>query len=166
MTREGASTLDELLADPAKVAGLPAEAILPLIAQLAALQSTLAARLAADRASGDNQAEPQAEDRLLTMAQVATVLSVPTGYARELGWRGDLPTVRVGKYVRVRRSDLDEWVVRHREKGLDRELGVALNSPRDRQRGPASSQAARPHPGRIRRTHRRAPRDRQPVGAG
>ena len=48
---------------------------------------------------------------LLTLPQVAEQLGVPLGtvYAwrtRGLGPRG----VRVGKYVRVRQSDLDAWV--------------------------------------------------------
>jgi len=51
------------------------------------------------------------ESRLLTLPQVAEQLGVPLGtvYAwrtRGLGPRG----VRVGKYVRVRQSDLDAWV--------------------------------------------------------
>ena len=51
------------------------------------------------------------ESCLLTLPQVAEQLGVPLGtvYAwrtRGLGPRG----VRVGKYVRVRQSDLDSWV--------------------------------------------------------
>ena len=50
------------------------------------------------------------EDRLLDMAEVAKVLGVVEGAARDLGRRGELPVVNVGRYVRVRASSLREWM--------------------------------------------------------
>lgn len=115
--------LTALLQDPARVAEVPREAIPPLLAQCSALQSLLSARLASIPASGNGSPEaPPDGDRLLTIPEVAARLGVPKGYAYELARRGGLPTVRFGKYVRVRLVDLQEWVTRHHEKGLDKLL--------------------------------------------
>lgn len=43
---------------------------------------------------------------LLTAAEAAELLSVCTRTVRRLGWRGDLPVVRVGHAVRFRLADL------------------------------------------------------------
>lgn len=57
------------------------------------------------------------QDPLLTMQDVASRLSIKVSQARELGRRGELPTVTVGeRFVRVRESSLEEWI-RRREAG-------------------------------------------------
>jgi len=51
------------------------------------------------------------EERLVDMPEVAKVLGIPEEHARELGRRGEIPTVRVGeRYVRVRLSSLRQWI--------------------------------------------------------
>lgn len=50
------------------------------------------------------------EDRLLDMAEVSDLLGVPEGQARDMGRRGELPVVHVGRYVRVRSSSLRGWM--------------------------------------------------------
>ena len=51
------------------------------------------------------------EERLVDMPEVAKVLGIPEEHARELGRRGEIPTVRVGeRYVRVRLSSLRRWI--------------------------------------------------------
>jgi excisionase family DNA binding protein len=60
------------------------------------------------------KANGNSQDRLLTIPQVAARLGVPAGYAYELARRGEIPTVRFGKYVRVRSADLQSWIDRHR----------------------------------------------------
>ena len=50
------------------------------------------------------------EDHLLDMAEVAKALGVVEGQARDMGRRGELPIVMVGRYVRVRASSLREWM--------------------------------------------------------
>jgi excisionase family DNA binding protein len=55
-------------------------------------------------------------DRLVDMDEVARVLGVPVAHARELGRRGELPVVNVGRYVRVRAGALAEWMAL-RERG-------------------------------------------------
>ena len=50
------------------------------------------------------------EDRLLDMEAVAKVLGVPEGQARDMGRRGELPVIHLGRYVRVRASTLSAWL--------------------------------------------------------
>lgn len=47
---------------------------------------------------------------LLTIAQVASALSLGKSTVYELAQRGEFPVVHVGRAVRVRASDLDQWV--------------------------------------------------------
>lgn len=46
---------------------------------------------------------------LLTMAEAAARLSIPQSRAYELARQRKLPTVRIGKYVRVSPAALDEY---------------------------------------------------------
>ncbi|MBM2621830.1 helix-turn-helix domain-containing protein [Actinoplanes sp. LDG1-06] len=53
----------------------------------------------------------KAEDELLTVEEVATMLKVPVGTVRT--WRSNRegpPGFRVGKYVRYRRSVVEEFI--------------------------------------------------------
>jgi excisionase family DNA binding protein len=59
---------------------------------------------------------PGAPDELLTAAEAATVLGVPKSYVLELGRRGDLPRVTMGKYVRFRRAGLATYIAAHSDR--------------------------------------------------
>lgn len=50
------------------------------------------------------------EPMLLTMEEVARVLRVSRGKAYSMAARDELPTVRLGRSVRVRRDKLDAWL--------------------------------------------------------
>jgi len=101
---------------------------------------------------------------LLTMQQVAERLGVPEENARELGRRGILPTVHVGKYVRVQPEDLQDYI--------DLRRGPVQRSPSatyDRRRDGAR-QAQNPDgtglvAGRTRGTRRAHGAPRRAVGA-
>ena len=67
-------TLDALAADPRQVAQVPAEAIPILLAQTAAVQAALAARLLAS--PNGQPPDATAEDRLLTPKEAADTLRV------------------------------------------------------------------------------------------
>ncbi len=87
------------------------------LAQLAALQSRLAARWLAEHDGRPSNNNSPSGAQLLSMKQVADQLGVPVAYARELGRRGELPVVRVGpKYVRVRQSVLDAWITQREDR--------------------------------------------------
>ncbi len=49
---------------------------------------------------------------LLKATEVAKLLNISRSLAYQLMQRGDLPTVRFGGIVRVRASDLDEYIRR------------------------------------------------------
>lgn len=50
------------------------------------------------------------EDRLLTAPEVAEILAVPTRWVREHTRTGSIPSVRLGRYVRYRRGEIEEWI--------------------------------------------------------
>jgi excisionase family DNA binding protein len=167
-----APTLAELLEHPEQVDQLPASACLALIIQAAAseerhaaLQLRLGVRLGALAAPA---AKGLADERLLTLPEVAAVLAVPESEAYALARRGVLPTVRVGsKYVRMRRTDLEAWLRARQDGHLDTRLSQGYSRYRgDDGRGvPAAPAKTQPHPGRARRANGRALERRGQVGA-
>ena len=48
--------------------------------------------------------------RLTDVKGAASYLSVSTWTVRDMVWRGDLPSVRVGRLVRLDLRDLDAWI--------------------------------------------------------
>jgi len=102
------------------VAALAPEAVPPLLAQLAALQSAITARLLGVASPEASPGRDPAEDRPLTVPEVALHLQVGKAYVYDLIRRGELGALRFGKYVRVPPAALREWEARHQEKALDR----------------------------------------------
>jgi excisionase family DNA binding protein len=61
------------------------------------------------------------ETRLLKSEEVAEILQVSRAHAYMLMRRGEIPTVRIGKVVRVRREDLERYIhekVQHKNTAL------------------------------------------------
>jgi excisionase family DNA binding protein len=103
-----AELLNEILRRPESIPEIPFEAIPATLAQLAAVQSMLAARLI-ETQEGDKGAEHTAGDRLLTVEEAAERL----GVARDFLYRrtARLPfTVRLGRAVRFSESGLTRWI--------------------------------------------------------
>ena len=67
--------------------------------------------LVAGATPAPNKADP---DGLLTVPDAAAKLRVPSQYVYELLRRGELTSVRFGKYVRVDPTDLDAYIMRHK----------------------------------------------------
>lgn len=87
-----------------------------LIGALEAAKATALARLTSPARRHDVAGDAE-EARLLGMAEVAKRLGVTEHQARELGRRGELPTVTVGaRGVRVSLRALEEWIAA-RERG-------------------------------------------------
>lgn len=106
-SRPETSSLDELVADPAKAATLPPETAQALLIGLASIHPVLLQRaLAGSR----NEHE---EDLLLTIPQVAKRLKVSDYRAYELARQGSLQSVRLGKSVRVKPSAVAEYLAKH-----------------------------------------------------
>jgi excisionase family DNA binding protein len=49
-------------------------------------------------------------DRLLTGGDVARFLNISQAFAYQLMRQGEIPTVRMGRSVRVRRQDLERFI--------------------------------------------------------
>jgi excisionase family DNA binding protein len=56
------------------------------------------------------------DGRLLTAAEVAELLGVPTTWVYDASRRGRIPTVTLGRYRRYRRGAIEEWV-KNQERG-------------------------------------------------
>jgi excisionase family DNA binding protein len=56
--------------------------------------------------------EPAEDAALLTVDQVAMLLQVPKRWVYERAQRGDLPSGKVGKYLRFRRRDVLAYIDR------------------------------------------------------
>lgn len=147
------------------MAEVPPEAVPPLMAQCAALQSALAARLASVPPNGNGKAEAAGQDRLLTVPEVADLLRVPKGHVYELTRTGKMPAVRFGRHIRVAPADLGEWLAQHK-KGLDMGLCVTHSERREGFRGSAHSEAARAYTSRVGGAGRRHRQQRGSMGAG
>ena len=159
--------LAAILSDPGRAAEIPDQEVRGLLVKVAGLLTALSARMPAS-ASGPDQVQG---DRLLKLPEVAQLLGVPRGYAYELARRGQLPTVRFGKYVRVYVSDLREWMAQHHEKGLDPSLYTVYSSVNSRQDGDGqrtsrNPKAARADASRLGGAARRHVHHRSPMGAG
>ena len=48
--------------------------------------------------------------RLLTIPEVANVLQIPCGRCYELSRQGVLPTIKIGKYIRISQASLHSWL--------------------------------------------------------
>jgi len=101
------SLLDQILKDEFEVADIPVEAIPALMIKLAGVQANLQSQLLT--------AGPEV-DNLLNAEAVAGWFGVKEDYVRELGRRGEIPTVQIGKYVRFERSAVHDWIEQHRDK--------------------------------------------------
>lgn len=108
--------LAEILADPTRVNEIPADTVLQLVGELERLKAILWAKLLTPRDHADGKDTD--DEGLLKIEEVAELLGVPKGYVYDLTRRGELPSVRFGKYVRVEGRAIQEWIKRHREGGL------------------------------------------------
>jgi excisionase family DNA binding protein len=99
----------------AEVAEAPPAELPGLVGEFARLQALALARLTSPASA------PAAADEMLTMPVVAERLGITEHQAREMGRRGDLPTVHMGeRHVRVRASALAEWIEQRERRTLSR----------------------------------------------
>ncbi len=104
-----------LEADPALVDSLALEELAVVLERCAVEHERLAVveRLTHARLRRELADFTQATEGLLTATDAARVLGVPKSYVLELGRRGDLPRVTMGKYVRFRPADLATYIAAH-----------------------------------------------------
>lgn len=140
-------SLDALGADPTLAATLPVEQAWALYQRALAALLALLPVLRPPGSPGSPGAE---EERLLTPAQVASLLGVARGRIYELVRTAGLPAVRIGKYVRVSRRALQAWLAERAKKPLLSATDNLYTTGYDRSGAPAPPQAARVDPGPVR----------------
>ena len=147
-----------------EVSTLSAEAVAAALARLHAEQAQLAALEGAlvDRLLALQAQPAPAEDELLPMPAAARLLGIPESKAREMGRRGQLPVVAVGKYVRVSRRALAAFMQGGPGGPVDRGLGKMHSRGNGQRNTPAAPKARRPDAAGARGSARR---DREPSGA-
>lgn len=59
-------------------------------------------------------AETSPPDRLLTAAEVGELLQVRSSWVLDAARRNAIPHIRLGRYVRFRRADIEEWLLSQR----------------------------------------------------
>lgn len=91
---------------------VPVEEIPALLVKLAAAQTSLQTRLLMHRVQGRDDGE---HETLLEAKDVAAWLGVKEDYVRDLGRKGEIPTVKIGKYVRFERGSIREWITQQRD---------------------------------------------------
>ncbi len=106
--------LERIVNDEFEVADVPVEAVPALMIKLAAVQASLQTRLLT---AGPDTRKLEV-DNLLDAEEVADWLGVKEDYVRELGRRGEIPTVQIGKYVRFERSAVRDWIGQHRDRAF------------------------------------------------
>lgn len=64
-------------------------------------------------------ADPLPSDRLVDVGEIARILNVPVSWLYERTRRGEIPCIRLGKYIRF---DLQEVLTHFRQKQATREI--------------------------------------------
>jgi excisionase family DNA binding protein len=125
-------TLDELLHDPELARSLSRKELAAAYQHAARLEADLRALLL----TAPTETSGEAMSKLLTLPAAAAQLGVPKSKLYELARRGELPVVKLGKYVRVRTADLEKWIDAW-------SLPVVTHSRYDRRRVSAAPRRAR-----------------------
>jgi len=96
-------TLDALVRNPEGIAELDATTALALLVQLTSVQALLLAKAVAPMQNGHSDG---GGDLFLTVKETARLLKVPQQFVYELARRNEIPTVKVGRHIRVPRGAL------------------------------------------------------------
>jgi len=122
MTDRPGLDLGALLADPARAADVPADAIAAVLtevtaqeARLGTVKAILAARLAG---ASNGHPPPPSEAAPLTQQEAAERYRIPLCTMRRLTRTGRVPATRVGRNRMVRPADLDSYIARCRHQGV------------------------------------------------
>ena len=109
------ATVEELLADPSRTRGLVLESVPELLTQVASrvaslktLEGALLALMASQRVA--NGGARNAGSALLGAAELAKLLGVPESWVREQARLGNLPSFKLGHYVRFRIEEVERFL--------------------------------------------------------
>ena len=117
---------------------IPPQNMPSCIGELERLKIVASLRLHSMNLQSNSMAKP--DEKLLDMNQVAEALNIPISRVRELSRRKDgFPIQHIGKYVRVKQSDLWQWVEALQKNGLDSRLDHRYTIKYERKRTQAPS---------------------------
>ncbi len=157
--------LIDLLAQLEKAAAdLPAEQVPGLLGDLERLKAGLWARLM-------HVAVPQAQpalggETLLSIPQVAERLKIPVARCYELArYQDGLPTIRLGKSLRVSPTELTAWLGQQK-KGLDTRLASTYSAHHARYGIKTTAKTSRVDPAAVGHGGRRDGQLHRPAGTG
>jgi excisionase family DNA binding protein len=105
------ATIEELLADPSRTSGLVLDSVPELLTQVASLKTLEGALLALVLSQrGTNGGTRNAGSALLSAAELAKLLGVPESWVREQARLGNLPSFKLGHYVRFRLEEVERYL--------------------------------------------------------
>lgn len=162
--------LDDIADNIAAAATLSAEDRSHLMLRCLSVMAALALPTPSETPVTTAHTTPDA-DPLLSVEQAAGRLAFRPSYVYELVRSRQLPAVKVGKYVRIKASDVGQFIKHHREAGpIDRPVSSMLSNLNGRthggSRGQAPARIVGSNPGRPRAAAGSPCNDRQPLGAG
>jgi excisionase family DNA binding protein len=106
-------TIDDLIAHPENAGRLADDQVRDTLKQIAdrtsalkSLESQILWRVLAERTTADKDAFP----KLLNAGQLAEHLGVPESWVREQARIGELPSIKLGHYVRFRLDDVQRYI--------------------------------------------------------
>jgi excisionase family DNA binding protein len=152
------------LSNPDVLDKIPREQIAPMIAQCAALQSALAAKLL--QSIPDAAMVSSKPDCLITVDVAAERLAFTSQYLYDLIRKGKFPAIREGKYLRIRESDFSAWIDKHQENIVDNELYHPYSKRYGRQRTQTDQKLNGPYAGANGKQNRRKVKHNRPLGTG
>jgi len=109
MGLSGSPDLAQVVADVQRAGELRPDEIPALLAALEQVRTALWVQMVRVPRPAARDADGGGRE-LLTVPEVAAELRFTRGYVYEAVRRGELPAVRKGKYVRLRREDLEAWL--------------------------------------------------------
>jgi excisionase family DNA binding protein len=111
--------------------------------------------------------EPEDGATLITVEEMAKRTAFTEQYCRGLIRTGEIPSVRTGKYVRVRLADLSRWIETHTEKKLaDNHIYKLYSNSHGRQRASQNKNSNRSNSSAVGRVDRSLIKHRGEMGAG
>lgn len=121
--------LTEALADRKNLAEIAVNEIPDVLGQIESARAILSARMLTPQGP---VIEPQGNDTLITVEEMAKRTTLTEQYCYDLIRKGGIPAVHIGKYIRIRVSDLSAWIEKHTEKPLDKQLYQRYNNSYER----------------------------------
>lgn len=110
------ATIEELLADPSRTRGLVLESVPELLSQLAlrvaALKTLEGALLLLMLSERITTRAVNNTSRLLPARELAELFGVPESWVREQARLGNLPSFKLGHYVRFRIEEVERFLAR------------------------------------------------------